>query len=293
MNNEEDAQLFDDLVAAKLGHYVYALFDPDTSQPFYVGKGGGKQGRGNSRIFDHFEEARSALGSVNEKIKKIKNIWNAGYDVPWRIVRSGLKSEAEALLVECALIDVLRESNIQLTNKQSGHGSIESGMKSRADLRAWCAQKLDLSDLPDDVFGRPIFVFNIERGVAERRDMFPVESTKLDELATCQYWKTTKKLRTLKDAMAIGFVNGITRVAVDVAGWEKNGDRWEIIPDHSEDGKERRDALVFKNVSLIINHCLGFWQRGNFLVVRFEKDKRITVCRGSRNREILLLSPTS
>lgn len=293
MSNSEDEQLFDDLVAAELGHYVYAFIDPATETPFYIGKGGGKSGAGNSRIFDHFKEARGETSTGNERIKKIRSIWETFGDVPWQIVRSGLQSEKEALLVESALIDMLRASNIELTNKQSGHGSAEYGMKSRDDLRAWRAPKLDPLRLPDDVLNRPIFVFNIALGVEDRREKFPVDSAELYEKATCQYWNVPEKRRALKGAMAIGCVNGITRVAVDVDRWEQRGDRWEIIPDHTEEGKMRREALTLKNVSLIINHCLGFWKRGNFLIVRFDSEKRIKVCRGSTVREIPFPSAAS
>lgn len=106
MRNEADAGLFDDLVAKKLGHYVYTLFDPETGQPFYVGKGGGRTGLGNRRVFDHFDEAHS--GKERNKIAKIQQIWKTSGDVPWKIVRSGLKNEHEALLVESALIDSKR-----------------------------------------------------------------------------------------------------------------------------------------------------------------------------------------
>ncbi|GAA6199604.1 hypothetical protein [Aquicoccus sp. SU-CL01552] len=292
MKNQEDAQLFDDLVANQLRHYVYALFDPATGQPFYVGKGGGRRGAGNRRIFDHFDEARGDRGTEKEKISKIRDIWKTDGDVPWKIVRSGLSSEEEALVIESALIDMLREMKIPLTNKKSGHGSAESGMKSRAELRAWCAPKLNLSDLPNDVLNRPIFIFNIAKGVAHRRNKFPDDCPKLYEEATCQYWNVTQHYRSLAGAMAIGCINGITRAAVSIADWKHKSDkRWEIIPNHSTDGKHSRDSLTFKNISAITNQ-LGYWQHGGFLVVRIESASLVTVLRGSRHRTIFLPTNT-
>ena len=291
MRNESDAAFFDGLVAEKLGHYVYALFDPETGHPFYVGKGGGKTGRGNRRVFDHFDEARSDSGTEREKIAKIQAIWKASSDVPWKIVRSGLGSEQEALLVESALIDMLREMNIPLTNKQSGHGSAESGMKSRTDLQAWAAPKLDLSSLPVSLMKRPIFVFNIATGVSDpkRRARFPDEGRELYTEATCQFWNVTAKHRALESALAIGCINGITRAAVEIKGWKQDSEtRWEIVPHSFAEETGDLDALTFKNVSAIIDHCKGYWQRGNFLIIRLEDNTDISVLRGSRNRTISL-----
>ncbi|WP_156209715.1 GIY-YIG nuclease family protein [Pseudorhodobacter wandonensis] len=289
MENEIDAELFDDLVAKRLGHYVYALFDPATGQPFYVGKGGGRAGLGNRRIFDHFDEARGNGGKERDKIAKIREIWKTTGDVQWKIVRSGLRNDDEALLIESALIDMLREMKIPLTNKQSGHGSVESGMKSRTELRAWCAPKLDLSSLPPSLMKRPIFIFNIDRGVADRRKNYPDDGSDLYKEATCQFWNVSAKYRSLEGAIAIGCINGITRAAVDIEGWKQVSDtRWEIVPHSFANATQHLNNLTYKKVSTIVDHCKGFWQRGNFLVIRIDNNANITVLRGSGNHTISL-----
>lgn len=289
MRNEADTGLFDDLVAKKLGHYVYALFDPETGQPFYVGKGGGRAGLGNRRVFDHFDEARTDSGKERDKIVKIQEIWKSFGDVPWKVVRSGLGSDSEALLVESALIDMLREMNVPLTNKHSGHGSVESGMKSRTELRAWCAPKLDPSSLPASLMKRPIFFFNIANGVSDRRTKFPDDDPELYIEATCQFWNVSNKYRALEGALAVGCINGITRMVVEIEGWKQVSEtRWEIVPHRSAEGRLDLKALTFKNVSAIVDHCKGFWQRGNFLVIRIDDNANIAVLRGSPNRTISL-----
>lgn len=291
MRNESDAGFFDDLVANKLGHYVYVLIDPKTAQPFYVGKGGGCAGLGNRRIFDHFDEARRGIGKERDKIAKIQEIWEASGDVQWKIVRSGLASDQEALLVESALIDIMREMQIPLTNKQSGHGSAESGMKSRTELRAWCAPKLDPSSLPNSLKNRPIFLFNIANGVSDRRTKYPDDGSDLYLEATCQFWNVAKKCRALERALAVGCINGITRTAVKIERWEQiSKTRWEIVPHSITEEMQDLDALTFQNVSAILDHCKGYWQRGNFLVIRIDDNNDIAVLRGSRNRTISLLS---
>ena len=289
MQNATDAELFDDLVAKELGHYVYALFDPTTGHPFYVGKGGGRAGLGNRRIFDHFDEARRNQGKERKKIAKIQQIWETSDDVPWKIVRSGLESDNEALLVEGALIDMLREMRVPLTNKQSGHGSAESGMKLRTELRAWCAPNLDLSSLPSLLMKRPIFVFNINKGVAARRQRYPDDGPDLYIEATCQFWNVSAAYRALENAIAIGCINGISRTAVMIDTWNQESEtRWEIVPRRSLEGTQDLSALIYKNVSAIVDHCKGFWQRGNFLVIRIDDNANITVLRGSPQRTISL-----
>lgn len=294
MRNEADSGLFDDLVAKKLGHYVYALFDPDTGQPFYVGKGGGRTGLGNRRIFDHFDEARSDSGKERDKIVKIQQIWKTAGDVPWKIVRSGLGSDHEALLVESALIDMLREMKVPLTNKQSGHGSVENGLKSCSELRAWCAPQLDLPSFPPFLMNRPIFFFNIAKGVSDRRTKYPDDGPDLYTEATCQFWNVAAKYRNLKGALAVGCINGITRTAVEIEGWKQVSDtRWELMPQNSAERTPDLAALTYKNVSVIVDHCKGFWQRGNFLVVRVDDSTNIAVLRGSSNRTISVLPNVS
>lgn len=43
--------------AENLGYYVYALVDPKTGVPFYIGKGG-QNARGGSRYRSHLPEQR-------------------------------------------------------------------------------------------------------------------------------------------------------------------------------------------------------------------------------------------
>ena len=281
VGNESDAELFDDLVCEKLGRYVYALFDPATGQPFYVGKGGGSAGLGNRRIFDHFSEARTSSGKDTEKISKIRQIWKDHGAVPWKIIRSGLRSDEEALLVESALIDMLREIKVALTNRQHGHGAAAHGMMSRLELRAWSAPKLDLGGLPSSLFGRPIFMFNISSGVAGRRSTFANDDPQLYIEATCEYWRVAQKWRSYNDAIAIGCINGIVRAAVAIKHWEEVLEgRWKIIPNEAQDGLQDISALNFKNVSAIIDYCKGTWQRGSFLVFRIDDHSKLTILRG-------------
>lgn len=136
---------------------------------------------------------------------------------------------------------------------------------------------------------RPIFFFNIANGVSDRRTKFPDDDPDLYIEATCQFWNVSSKYRALEGALAVGCINGITRMVVEIEGWKKVSEtRWEIVPHRSAEGKLDLKALTFKNVSAIVDHCKGFWQRGNFLVIRIDDNANIAVLRGSPNRTISL-----
>lgn len=282
MENYADADLLDDLVMGKLGHHVYALYDPETGNPFYIGKGGGKSGTGNARILGHFEEARSSGPTPSAKVQKIKEIWATDRDVPWKILRSGLRDEDAAFEVESALIETMRDLGIPLTNKQAGHGQFERGIKSPSDLLAWAAPMFDLEALHPALVGRPIFLFNIGKGVEEHRRSIGGSHAAIYDRATCQYWRVSKENRALENAIAIGCLGGVSRTAIEIQGWRMGPDqRWEIVRKGPTGKNEEVLALRYKRISTFINAAKGYWQRGNYLIIQINEDRTFTVLRGA------------
>ena len=87
-----------------LEYYVYVYSDPDTKEPFYVGKGKG------NRVFTHLDEQ-----SENDKVHKINEIRERGEEPIIEILAHGLDNET-ALKVEAAAIDLIGIKN--LTNIQ-------------------------------------------------------------------------------------------------------------------------------------------------------------------------------
>ena len=73
------------------GFYVYALVDPRSGEPFYVGKGKGP------RRHHHEREARGPRTSA--KCARIREIWAAGLEVGHETVADGL-AEVDALRME-------------------------------------------------------------------------------------------------------------------------------------------------------------------------------------------------
>lgn len=133
---EEKLAEFESSVQEKLAAYVYALIDPRTDRPFYIGKG-----RGN-RVFSH---AARKLNSPNfsDKYDTIEEILNSGMEVRHLILRHGMTDQV-AFEVESALIDFCSVINHQVTNIVSGHGaSIFGAMTTDEIKRMYRAEPLD------------------------------------------------------------------------------------------------------------------------------------------------------
>jgi hypothetical protein len=119
--------------------YVYALVDPRTDQPFYIGKGKGR------RVLAHEREARNGVTSA--KACRIRDIWCAGLEVERRIVADGL-DDAAACQLEREMIERDRAS---LTNVSPGGGpaSVDPDqVRRREAFQSWCRQVLDEVAIP-------------------------------------------------------------------------------------------------------------------------------------------------
>lgn len=94
-------------------YYVYALIDPVTNLPFYIGKGK------NGRMYDHLKNYKNTQN--NKKCNKISEIRNKGHE-PIAIILFSDLSENEAYLIEEDLIKKLGRENIDnagiLTNNK-------------------------------------------------------------------------------------------------------------------------------------------------------------------------------
>ena len=115
-------------IAEQIKWYVYRLIDPRNGETFYIGKGVG------NRIFAHArgEYASMAVASsddeeddVDLKLKRIKEIKNAGLEVSHVVHRHGIESAGVAYEIEAALIDAYPG----LTNRAGGHGSGDYGSR--------------------------------------------------------------------------------------------------------------------------------------------------------------------
>jgi uncharacterized protein len=138
-------------VIRKLGWYVYRLIDPRSGETFYVGKG-----RGN-RVFAHVHAADGLEGDdLENKVKRIRQIQNAGLDVAHVIHRHGL-DERTAFEVESALIDAYPG----LTNIAGGAGSNDFGAMHANEIVARYAAEAA-------VFEDRAHLISVNRSAAER-----------------------------------------------------------------------------------------------------------------------------
>jgi len=147
---------FSESVCEKLGFYVYRLIDPRNAETFYVGKGKG------NRIFAHVNDELSSSeleeeqDSVSEKINRIRQIRNDGFQVLHVIHRHGM-DERTAFEVEAALID----STAGVSNLAGGHSSNDRG-----PMRA--EQVIQLYDAPVADFQHKLVLINVNISRDER-----------------------------------------------------------------------------------------------------------------------------
>ncbi len=289
-------QVFDNNVNSALGLYVYALFDPRDRRPFYVGKGGGKDG--NDRVLAHFKEARRdknrgrQFGPSSDelsKIRKIQEIWDSGNEVDWKIIRRHLSNEKEAFSVEAALIDAFEACGYRLLNAVGGHNGEKSGLIEGRRLYEYAAPPIEGRDFPDEYMNRPLFIFNIGQTVGKMWqgvDRIKDPNFRPDyRQATVGCWKIGSHWRALSNGVAIGVVGGISRDLFAISGWEPcQGDPklWRMIP--ADINEMTSAALLNRNFNSFLEPVKGYIQRGGFVICEVSEAGDRTFRRGAKNR---------
>jgi len=149
----ETTDSFPSEVVAKLKTYVYRLIDPRNGETFYVGKGKG------NRVFAHVRAEASVLDDGDEldnKLKRIREILIAGFDVAHVIHRHGMDSKT-AFEVESALIDAYPG----LTNIAGGQGGNDYGaMHAKEIVAKYCAEPAE--------FRHKALLITVNRSAASR-----------------------------------------------------------------------------------------------------------------------------
>jgi hypothetical protein len=269
-NQERD---FDDNTYAKLQCYVYVLRSPNDKRIFYIGKAGGRASQGNRRVLEHFDEAeewlRARSSEPTEKVRKIAEIWRDEEPVEWFVVRHGL-TEDVALDVEAALIDTLGISaNRETSNIVRGHGAHDRGLLSAQDVAAIAA-----TPVTPNAYKR-VFIFQIQNAASSADSL---------KDAVEGNWKVIDAHRRVDDhPVAVGLVNGVSRIALQIAGWrefppDSGTYRFEGVPAAAGD-------LLNKSFVNIIAPALGFLQYGGgYVIVEFDGKGQFRFVRGHKDK---------
>lgn len=191
---ENKIKAFNKDVINKLGFYVYLLLDPDTKEPFYIGKGKG------NRIFHHLKHS----SQKSDKVQKISELHEIGKEPILEILKYGL-TEEQALLVESTAIDLIGID--KLTNIQKGHGSKNGSRSNVKDLA------IELTGDPKNIqFEEPGLLIKISR-----RWSYSMSAIELyDSTRSC--WKLAKdKVNKIQYAFAV--YDNVIREVYEVRAW--------------------------------------------------------------------------
>jgi hypothetical protein len=259
---------FDAVQEQALGIYVYVLWDPRDSKAFYVGMGAG------SRVFDHFNEVEN-LGSElwKSKHRRIADIWAEDLEVRWSIIRRNLGDENCAADVEAAVIDALESSQNGITlNEVRGQGVRLHGSLSEEEVAALAAIPVD----PEYNYNA-VFLFPIQSTLAQGRSVYD---------ATRIAWPISNEYRTLANGMAVGIAGGISRGVFTIEQWETSN---SVVGRQEFRGAERSPhELLNKSWLSVLGRAMGYWQRGNYLVIEMNGKGGFRFRRGSQEKEAWL-----
>jgi hypothetical protein len=176
---------FSPTVSERLQHYVYRLIDPRTGETFYVGR------RVGNRVFAHVnDELKAEADELSDKLRLIRKIRVAGFDVAHVIHRHGL-TEDQAVEVEAALIDAYPA----VTNEVGGEESDERGlMHSR--------QIIEQYEAPEAAIKHKAVLITVNRTVTERESVYAAVryAWKLDPVRA----QRAEVVLALKQGMIVG-----------------------------------------------------------------------------------------
>jgi len=191
-------------VIDKLKNYVYRLIDPRNGETFYIGRGTG------NRLYSHSrDELGNASDEVGDKLRRIREIRLAGFDVAHVVHRHGME-QSVAKEVEAALIDAYPG----LTNVMGGEASGDRGaMHADEIVREYLA-------LPAEFQHRALLI-SVNRSASDR----PLYE------ATRFAWKLSKT-RAQEAEVVLACEKGIIRGAYIPETWlDATADHFPGFPD--------------------------------------------------------------
>lgn len=182
---------FSSEVVEQLNNYVYRLIDPRNGETFYVGRGVG------NRLYSHIrEELGQEADEASDKLKKIREIRLAGFEVAHVVHRHGMDA-ATAAEVEAALIDAYPG----LTNSVGGKDSGDRGVMHATEIiAAYKAEKAE--------FKHRALLVSVNRTASDRRLYDAVRYA----------WKLSKK-RATQAELVLATEKGVIKGAFVPEKW--------------------------------------------------------------------------
>lgn len=212
----------------EIGSYVYVYSDPNTHEPFYIGKGKG------NRCFAHLKKAEDGSQEESEKVARIKEIAARGQEPLIEILVHGVDDET-ALKVEAAAIDLIGKEN--LSNRQKGHGAGLYGRINVDDLEV----RYNPSPLNREEITENVIMIRVNKTFR-----YGMEPWELYDVTRCA-WKVN--LNTAKKVdYAFSVYNGIVLEVYKVLGWfpghsTMNSFFYGTEQEHMEDRKTRYEFV--------------------------------------------------
>ena len=176
--------MFTEGVIKQLGYYVYRLIDPRNGQTFYVGKGS------KNRVFSHAKgEVGHNENELSDKLKRIREIKNSGFEVTHVIHRHGL-DEDTAFEIEAALIDAYPEA----TNIMKGNADGRGVMHAQQIIELYQAQEID--------FQHKILMLSINRTADESSSIY--ESVRYAWLVSLKKAQQAEFILAMQQGLVVG-----------------------------------------------------------------------------------------
>jgi hypothetical protein len=207
-------------VASNLQTYVYRLIDPRNGETFYVGKGK------HNRVFSHIRGEQNIGGDdLNNKMRRIRDIRMAGFDVAHVIHRHGMTNKT-ALEVEGALIDAYPG----LENIAGGNSNHDRGTMHAEEIeRRYAARPA--------VFKHRAVLISVNRSSTERTSLYE---------ATRYAWKVSLP-RVREAEVVLATIRGMIVGAFVADDWMEA--TTENFPNRSEDNQPGRYGFVGSEAS--------------------------------------------
>jgi hypothetical protein len=217
------------LIAERIGpYYVYLLVDPRTGKPFYVGKGTGERFRSHGDAAGRQVEAALLGGDTDgtpierrNRLKQIREIRAAGQEPGIAFARIAIKSEAEAYLVEAALIDSLHRYAGDLVNEVRGHHTPD-GLITLDDLERELTTDSFSTATPAILIKLFDWVNEVDPDTGRPGGGFRSEMTTAEVLESVRAWWVLNPKRAAEYRYVVAVHDGITRGVweVDPASWQ-------------------------------------------------------------------------